>query len=92
MIPPSRLQTHITSSLSNRAIILIVCSFAKSSGDAHESTRALKAQKLEARLSNLPENMNSLLAPPRQLGWVSQTFNSMLTIFSALQPNSSDRI
>lgn len=58
----------MTSSLSNKATIRIACSFAKSSGEAHASTRALNAQKLEARLSNLPENMNSSLAPPRQLG------------------------
>lgn len=81
-----------TSSLSNKAIIRISCSVARLSGVAHESMRALKAQKLDARLSSLPENMNSLFAPPRQLGWVSQIFNSRLTMSSDLQSSSSDKI
>lgn len=82
---------EITSSLSNNATIRIAGSLDKPLEDLHESIRALNAQKLEARLSNLPEKINSLFPPPRQLGWVSQRFNSMLITSSVLQLSSSDK-
>uniref|UniRef100_A0A0A9CTZ6 Uncharacterized protein n=1 Tax=Arundo donax TaxID=35708 RepID=A0A0A9CTZ6_ARUDO len=36
--------------------------------------------------------MNSLFPPPRQLGWVSHTFNSIPIISSDSQPISSEII
>lgn len=88
---PYVVEEKITSSLSNKATMRIAVSLDKSLDDLDESIRALNAQKLEARLSNLPEKINSLFPPPRQLAWVSQTFNSILTMSSPLQFSSSDK-
>jgi len=44
------------------------------------------------RLSSLPENMNSFLAPPMRLGWVSQICSSKSHISSGLQQALSDII
>lgn len=82
----------ITSSLSNKAIARMQLSSAKEAVSGHVSRRARSAQYDDARLSSLPEKMNSLRAPPRQLGWVSQTFNSKSTISSTEQFTCSARI
>ena len=61
--PPPLVDTDPTSSLSNKAMARApLCFFKDESFEA--SMSAFKAQKEEHKLSSLPLNMNSFVAPP----------------------------
>mmetsp|Transcript_14209 Transcript_14209/g.51090 ORF Transcript_14209/g.51090 Transcript_14209/m.51090 type:complete len:217 (+) Transcript_14209:433-1083(+) len=92
MVPPApAVESEPTSSLSNSAIMRTPVSFSRSPSPPPACNSAFNAQNDDARLSNLPEYMNSLAAPPMTDGCVSHTSSSKSTISSGSQFSSSAR-
>ena len=84
------LSTHLPiSSWSNTASKRIDSSSCKLSVPVVVSSSARNPQNTLHKLSNLPEYINSCLAPPIVDGWTSQSCNSKSWMCPGSQPNSA---